>query len=259
MNKLLPPFVMPIVIGPVLVLVGIVMRRRWVAVAGVALLWLASTPLIAHAMLRVIEGGQVRVHEAEAPSADMIVVLSPGRHLAPGPAQISEWRDANRFFAGVELWLAGKAPRLVFTDASPASGGPNHGAILQRYAAQLGVEASAVDVVGPVATTEDEADVLACALAEGALDGAAVGTPRILLVTSASHMPRAVNVFERRGFDVLAFPVDFKRSAARALHLMDLVPTSSALRNTELAWRELIGRGWERTAGQARAPACLLN
>jgi hypothetical protein len=33
---------------------------------------------------------------------------------------------------------------------------------------------------------------------------------RWLLITSAYHMPRAVGVFRRAGFDVVPFPVDFR-------------------------------------------------
>ena len=258
MNKLLPPLAMPVVVGITFTLLGIVLRRRWVGLVGVAVLWIASTPLVGNAMLRWVEAGQVRTLEADAPSADMIVVLSDGRHLAPGPARVSEWGDADRFFGGLELWAAGKAPRLVFTDATPTPLHPNHGAILRRHAERFGVDAAAIDVAGPVATTEDEADVIACMVAARTSADAAGEAPTILLVTSAFHMPRAQSVFERRGFDVLPFPVDFRSSVDRPFRVMDLVPSSGALRGTELAWREMIGRWWERSMGRLRAPACQL-
>ena len=35
------------------------------------------------------------------------------------------------------------------------------------------------------------------------------GVNRIMLVTSASHMPRAVAVFEKQGFEVIPAPTDF--------------------------------------------------
>jgi len=37
---------------------------------------------------------------------------------------------------------------------------------------------------------------------------------RWLLVTSAMHMPRAVGVFRKAGFDVIAYPVDYRTSGA---------------------------------------------
>ncbi|MFL0774594.1 MAG: hypothetical protein AB8A39_07525 [Prochlorococcus sp.] len=59
---------------------------------------------------------------AEASCAEAIVVLSGGRHPAPGAARVSEWHDPDRFMAGLDLYRAGKAPRLLFTGgASPFS------------------------------------------------------------------------------------------------------------------------------------------
>ena len=48
-----------------------------------------------------------------APRADAIVVLSGGRHPAPGVARVSEWEDPDRFLAGLDLYRAGKASRPV--------------------------------------------------------------------------------------------------------------------------------------------------
>jgi uncharacterized SAM-binding protein YcdF (DUF218 family) len=260
MNKLLPPFAMPLLVGLGLVLVGLVTKKRAWSVVGVGLIWLASTPLVGGVALRMIEAGYVRTLESDAIAADLVVVLSSGRHLAPGPARVSEWGDADRFFAGVDLWTFGKAPRLVFTDATPSPSEPNQGELLAGIAVRLGVAQAAIDVVGPVRTTEDEADVVACAVASGAIPlvGATPDRPpTILLVTSALHMPRAQRVFERRGFVVVPFAVDF-RSEEPSIKFESFVPSSGALRQTELAWREVIGRVWERIVVARSNPVCRL-
>jgi uncharacterized SAM-binding protein YcdF (DUF218 family) len=54
-------------------------------------------------------------------------------------------------------------------------------------------------------------------------------------------MPRAQRLFERQGFEVEAFPVDFK-VVARALTPMDFFPDPRALRMTDVLVRELLGR-----------------
>jgi len=260
-NKILPPFVMPLLVGMVLAVAGIVTRKRWLGVLGVGLVWLAATPIVAESMLWSIEGGQVRTMAQKASEADLIVVLSNGRHLAPGPDRVSEWSDPDRFFAGVDLWHAGKAGRIVFTDATLDPDEPDHAEVMRQTAERMGVDPAAILVVGPVATTEDEADALACTIVDGEVAPStfAEGTPRILLVTSAFHVPRAVRVFERRGFVVQPFPVDFQRSEAEPFTPLRLVPSSAALRTTEMSFRELIGRLWEAWFGRIAAPACIVR
>ncbi len=253
MNKVLPIFVMPMLVAIVVILVAALTKRRAVVVVAVGALWALSTPIAAGVALRAVEAGYVRALEVDAADADLVVVLSGGRRTAPGPAAVSEWEGANRFFAGVDLMLAGKAPTLVFT-----GGGSNEpdsvteGEVLRSFALRLGVADDAIAVTGHVSTTEDEADELACMVRDGALDAP---TKRILLVTSASHMPRAERTFARRGFEVVPFPVDFRSSDPEPLRLTHLLPSSRSLLHVESAWREVIGRVWQRLTA-ASMPRC---
>ena len=172
-------------------------------------------------------------------NADAIVVLSAGRLLAPGPDQANEWGDANRFFGGVELFKAGKAPVLVFTAAERDSVGRSEGDVLAAVARTLGVPADALRITGDVLNTADEAR-------ETRLTLTGADKKRILLVTSAFHMPRAREVFAREGFDVVPFPVDFAFGADRRVSVLDFVPSVGALRLTETALREFYGRAYYR-------------
>ncbi len=49
---------------------------------------------------------------------------------------------------------------------------------------------------------------------------------KILLVTSALHMPRAKNLFELQNLQVIPFPVDFMVSAFRRFSILDLLPSA---------------------------------
>lgn len=63
---------------------------------------------------------------------------------------------------------------------------------------------------------------------------------RWLLVTSAWHMPRAVGIFRRAGWNVVAYPVDYRTTGT----IEDLRPfpsLSNGLRRTDLAVKEWIG------------------
>ncbi len=68
---------------------------------------------------------------------------------------------------------------------------------------------------------------------------------RWLLVTSAFHMPRAVGSFRTAGFDVVAFPVDYRLPLGGS----GLAPLSKALTLLDVGVREWIGLVAYRLAG----------
>ncbi len=194
---------------------------------------------------------QLIIAAAEASSAEAIVVLSGGRHPAPGAARVSEWHDPDRFMAGLDLYRAGKAPRLLFTGgANPfRPGQPPEG---QRYlteAQQLGIPSGVMASTPPVVNTEEEAVAIRRLLE--ASKNSEVSSPRILLVTSAFHMRRAQGLLERQGLEVEPFPVDFQVRGAWAGPLWRdptlWVPSAGALDGSSRSLRELLGRLIYRT------------
>ncbi|MCX5822000.1 MAG: YdcF family protein, partial [Deltaproteobacteria bacterium] len=207
---------------------------------GIIVLWLASMPFVANFAIRTAEGWQVRQPIDTFPEAEAIVVLSGGRVLAPGNPPVSEWGDADRFFAGVELYKAGKAPLLIFTGgwAPSQPQAQPEGQVLIPYALELGVPRSHLLTTGKVVNTAEEAYAVVDLLAKGDAAGA---KSRVLLVTSASHMRRAKLLFESAGLEAVPFPVDFQVSVGRKLTLLDFLPSVNSLRQTETALREFYG------------------
>lgn len=78
---------------------------------------------------------------------------------------------------------------------------------------------------------------------------AAKGLQRILLVTSAMHMPRSLLIFQHQGLDPIAAPTDFLYTDAdRALWrtepqalLLNCLPDAEALAKTTRALKEYLG------------------
>jgi uncharacterized SAM-binding protein YcdF (DUF218 family) len=227
-----------------LVLAGLWLRRRALIWIGVAVLWLSSTPLVSRLAVRAAEGWAQRGLAKDAPAADAIVILSDGRIIAPGAAAVSEWRDANRFFGGLELYRAGKAPLMVFTGGTVPGrlDVASEGEVLVGYATAMGVSGDSVVTTGRVVNTAEEAKAVAQLMKRRRADVGAVVQTRVLLVTSAYHMSRARLQFARAGLTVLPFPVDFQSSAGTGVRIEDLLPDAAALKETELVWRELYGR-----------------
>ncbi len=235
LHKLLPLFLSPIVVVCILVVYGIAKRNRKIALIGIVLLYLTSTSLVANQLLRYAEDYKIKSDAEQMPKADAIVVLSGMlSSVQSSRGIVKEWGDPDRFFGGVELFKSGKSQKLVFTgglvpwekDQTP------EGVKLKEFAEAMGVPKNNILVTGEAQNTEQEASALMKLLNQ---DGQS-----ILLVTSAFHMPRARLLFERKGFVVYPYPVDFKVNASRTT-LMDFLPDAHSLSLSDIAIREQIG------------------
>lgn len=233
-NKILPLFLLPLGLSLICLVGGVVLRKRLLLWSGVLVLWMFSMPLVSNALMRFVEGPARRAAVRGVVKADAIVVLSGMLHQVDG-APLGEWGDAvDRFEGGIDLFKAGRAPVLVFTrgqipwrpDRIP------EGELLAKRAVQLGVPHKAIRLTERVGNTAEEA-----AAAGKLLDR----RKNIILVTSAYHMPRALLLFEKEGFRVVPYRVDYQVDDTAQLTVLSYLPNGSALAQSETALREMIG------------------
>ena len=206
----------------------------------ILLLWIFSIGFIADLLWKLVEYPWKRIDENTAPVADAIVVLSSGGlHKAPGDANIIEWTDPDRFFAGVNLYQKGKASKIFFTGGSTPyqNNLKDEGTLYKENAVSLGIPSESIATTGKVINTLEEAIEIRKMLNQK-------NSPsKILLVTSAFHMKRAKKLFERQGFLVHPFPVDFKTSKISHWRSpYQWIPNSLSLNRSSNALREIIGR-----------------
>ena len=69
------------------------------------------------------------------------------------------------------------------------------------------------------------------------------------LVTSASHMPHSVVLFERAGVSVTAMPTDYQ-GVPGGYTPGSFFPSAGSLRNSGRAWYEYVGLAWARVSGR---------
>jgi uncharacterized SAM-binding protein YcdF (DUF218 family) len=234
LHKILPLIFSPLIVTMLLVAYGIIKNKKRYSVAGLVLLYASSTFVIADFLFAKLEGQGLKIEAKDAPSADAIVVLSGMMMRVQGAGgSVAEWSDADRFFGGLDLYQAGKAPRLIFTGGLLPweKTSQSEGAVLKAHAQRFGIPEASISVSGDAQNTEEEAVAVRAMLTDS----------KILLVTSAFHMLRAKHQFERQGFEVSAFPVDFK-VRSNALTPMDFLPDPSALRLMDVMVREYMGR-----------------
>ena len=169
-------------------------------------------------------------------SADAIVVLSGMLEINEvGNSTYIEWGDPDRFFGGIALFKAGKAQKLVFTGGKMPwdKAKKTEGDVLKEFAISNGIPKEKIFVTKDVENTADEAVAVKELISP---------SKRIILVTSAFHMYRARRLFEKQGFIVITYKVDYKTSGNNELTLIDFLPSAINLQLTETGAREIIGR-----------------
>jgi uncharacterized SAM-binding protein YcdF (DUF218 family) len=236
--KIIPAFFLPIGIVLLLLLSAAFLKKWTLALSCAVLLFLLSIPLTSNYLIRSVEQFQTRRLVSEVGTGDAIVVLSGMLTSAPlaGGGFISEWIDPDRFFAGIELIKASKAPIVIFTGGKmPWTSNKPEGEVLKEYAVQFGVPAGRIILTSIVENTEDEAREVQKYLGSA---------KKVILVTSAFHMHRAEALFVAHGLEVIPFPVDFKVDASSSLTVLDVLPNASSLKGSEMAMREWYGRAY---------------
>ncbi len=238
LHKLLPIVALPLGFCIALTLLALLFKKRWLAFVAVATLLLSSLPIVGDSLLKTLEDRFPKLEVEDCPSADAIVVLSGILHKSRSKNGELEWAEGvDRFEQGILLLKAGKAPLLIFTGGRLPWGNQQltEGQELRRAALARGIPAASILVTEEVGNTADEAKAVRKIAEERKLQ-------RIILVTTAYHMPRAEYLFRTRGVPVIPFPTDYYTRFNESLTLLDFLPQAGALGNTETTLRESYGR-----------------
>ena len=239
-HKLLPVLVAPLGVVVLLLLVGLRRPRRRPLAAALILLWVFGAPFFADVFLWTLETRYPPVGNSRCAQADAIVVLGGILQNPASPIAPFERSDAaNRFEKGLDLLSAGKARFLVLTGAkftdSPSV--PSEGEVLRQIARRRSVPDEAILVTERVVNTATEARAVRNLARQR-------GWRRILLVTSAYHMPRAMMLFKHIGVEVLPVPADFHVVGVGNLWDLSLVrflPQGEGLFLSDTTAREYLG------------------
>jgi uncharacterized SAM-binding protein YcdF (DUF218 family) len=221
-------------------------RRRFrssMALAALAFVWLWvwSMPMVSHWLGSAIESQYPLVPMAAVAQAPAIVVL--GGAVSPPPiggSEIDLNSAADRVWYGARLFHAAKAPMLILSGGyDPERHAYSEARAMAAFMADLGVPVQALVLEEQSRNTRQNAAYSAALLKARGID-------RILLVTSALHMPRAVALFTAQGLQVIPAPTDFEASQAPPSGVLAWLPDALALDGNGRALKELVGKwvGW---------------
>lgn len=259
LSKLLPLFVYPLGLTSLLLLVGLILAWKRPDLAlfpmGISLfiLLIASNAWVSSLLMQSLEWQQIS--EEELPKAEAILLLGGSTRVPAPPRQTIEITEAgDRVLYAAHLYKAGKAPLIIATGGriawlkNPSSSEADS---MKNLLVEIGVPASAIIEETQAVNTYENALYTKEILEQR-------GIKKSLLVTSASHMPRSLRVFQKQGIDVIPAPTDFLVTQVDWEHLqstpqatvLNLLPSADHLKQTTQAIKEYIGmvvywlKGW---------------
>lgn len=227
------------------------LKRRyghlWLPATSWVLLTAFSCVPIASLLLANLENQNPKVQLSQLPDAEAILCLGGG--VEPSllePTGFHLKAGADRLSTALTLAAGGKAPLLILG----GGGFPHQGQLVSEadavrdYLQDHALLKVQVHSLGNCSDTHDEALKVAALMNQR-------GIKRLLLVTSAYHMPRTVGVFRKIGVEVIPVPCNYLGARNRIgdfswWHL----PSHHGFENLALWAHEVIGhyvyrwRGW---------------
>ncbi len=232
---LLPPGILIL-----LALIGLMKGRavlgKLLIVFALAAMWVLSLPYFADRLLAAQETiPPVTMERIAAFHPQAIVVLGGGTYRGDteyGGDTVGDSLLARLRYAA---WLAART-ELPVIPTGGSEAGKIEEAVLARAVLQQEFGAKVPLIEKRSRTTWQNAHFTAELIQPQ-------GMHRILLVTHSWHMPRAVTVFRRAGFEVLPAPTLFDWPAPET-RLRHWIPDAGALEKSRIALHEILGRAF---------------
>ena len=245
LNKIVWAMVNPFALGMLLAVAGIVfacLRRRktcvWLFVSAVAWLWFWSMPLVADVFGASMESEFAPEAVDVLPQADAIILLGGGMSAATNACPYPNLcAAADRAWHAARIFRAGKAPLIV-----PSGEGSDNTEV--PFLMDLGVPREAIRAEAESRNTEENAKFVAELLKDR-------DHPKVLLVTSAWHMRRALLMYRRYApnLEIEPAPCDYESTINRAQSTgIGIFPDVNAFAATSAMWKEVLGYWWYKIA-----------
>jgi uncharacterized SAM-binding protein YcdF (DUF218 family) len=141
----------------------------------------------------------------------------------------------KRVLEGVIIYKNTSNAKLIFTGYAGKTNTPN-ATMNAQLASALGVKKESMIINPKPVDTREEA----------LFTKTIVGTKPFVLVTSATHMPRAMMLFQSFGMNPIAAPTDFQSGEA---NLFFKAPSPTYFKISQIAMHEYLGLIWAKIRG----------
>ena len=200
--------------------------------ASLITLLLLSIPALQKPAIRLLEASGTKT---SAENIDAIVVLGAGVYEWEDGAPATKNLGATSLSRAIEgIRLAKKYPEtpLIFTGGTIGDR-PASSASMADLAIDLGIPEEQIITFSTPTSTWEEAQRTAAEL----------GTSKVILVSSALHLPRAILLFEKSGISASPSPTDYLSDPSPS-DILDFLPNAGAWLTWQRAFHEIYGRIW---------------
>lgn len=217
--------------------------KALLSVSWLVLLLISLQP-VADKMLKPIEDTYPTWRGSE--KVDYIVVLGGGYTWNPEWAPSSNLisNSLPRLAEGVRLWQAKPGAKMIFTGARAMTNPVSTAEAGARVAESLGVPRSQIITLDEPKDTEEEAAAVA----------KTIGQQPFLLVTSASHLPRAMIFFRNAGLHPIPAPANQLAIESPLNPWERIIPSPIWLMHSDRVGYETLGRIWQWLKGPSGDP-----
>lgn len=243
LKKYLSMFLMPLPSMLLLGLVGlfllwfsrrVILGRICVTVSIIGICLMSFQP-ISSSILRPLER-QYLAYSPQTKDIEYIMVLGSGHVVdkqIPSTSQLSR-TAVMRLAEGIRIFRMHPNAKLIFSGYD-GNTNTSHARMMAKVALELGVPKTSILLLETPKDTKEEA--MQAATAIGA-------DHPIVLVTSAAHMPRALNQFKLQGLNPYPAPTNYLAQKEINQPWIKYAPKAEYLKQTEIAWYEYLGQYW---------------
>ena len=239
-------FLMPLPLGVLIIVLALILLykkkikpTKYLLSFSIVWFFLFSYPPFVNTLLHSIESNYPTLHTAPK-DVKYIYVLGGGHHTdknLPITSQVVE-TSVVRLNEGIRLYQQlQRNAKIILSGYHDPYDTTEHAVMQKKLAISLGVDEEDIILHLGTRDTQEEAQAGKKLLSDR----------RFILVTSASHMTRAVKFFKNEGLDPIPAPTNHLASTQHP-NYTDLF-SSKALWKSQIVFHEVLGLIWQKLKG----------
>ena len=199
------------------------------------LLFTFSYPPVSNALISPLEAHYQRFNANQHPEVKFIHILGFGHNQDTAQPISSRLYDTSikRITHGVLIYKQLNNPKvkLILTGSKPSNFKTSIAKMASNFAVKLGINPDNIILGGQAKDTSEEAKFAQ----------SIVGKQTVILVSSASHLPRAMQLFQALGVNTIPAPTNFYKNTQVNYFS---APSLHSLKVSQIAIHEYWGKLW---------------